>query len=62
METTTRWYHLVAWFFGAAFHKGVPIAMFPCYAWLSSRIIARTPQQCWPQDTIQAEPRPSSCW
>jgi hypothetical protein len=34
---------------------GGPIAMIPCYAWLSSRIIARTPQQCWPQDTIQAE-------
>lgn len=30
---------------------GGPIAMIPCYAWLSSRIIARTPQQCWPQDT-----------
>jgi hypothetical protein len=35
---------------------GGPIAMIPCYAWLSSRIIARTPQQCWPQDTVQIEP------
>lgn len=35
---------------------GGPIAMIPCYAWLSSRIIARTPQQCWPENTIQVEP------
>jgi hypothetical protein len=25
-----------------------PFAMIPCYAWLSSRIVARNPQECWP--------------
>lgn len=36
---------------------GGPIAMIPCYAWLSQRIIAQTPQQCWPQGTVQTEPK-----
>jgi hypothetical protein len=29
-----------------------PIAMIPCYAWLSSRILAKTPQQCWPVESL----------
>ena len=28
-----------------------PFAMIPLYAWLSSRIIARNPQECWPADS-----------
>jgi bifunctional DNase/RNase/predicted permease len=28
---------------------GGPLAMIPCYAWLSSRIIARSPRECWPE-------------
>ena len=28
----------------------VPAAMIPCYAWLSSRIVARSPRECWPFD------------
>jgi hypothetical protein len=28
---------------------GGPLAMIPCYARLSSRIIARSPQECWPE-------------
>jgi hypothetical protein len=31
---------------------GGPIAMIPCYAWLSSRIIARSPQECWTAGTL----------
>jgi hypothetical protein len=28
-----------------------PVALIPCYMWLSSRIIARSPQECWPEMT-----------
>ncbi|MGD0383445.1 MAG: hypothetical protein ABSA77_07995, partial [Thermoguttaceae bacterium] len=31
---------------------GGPLAMIPCYAWLSSRIIARNPQECWPDNSL----------
>ena len=31
---------------------GGPICMVPCYAWLSSRIIARSPCECWPAGTV----------
>ena len=31
---------------------GGPLAMIPCYAWLSSRIIARSPRECWPEGTV----------
>ncbi|MBN2022341.1 MAG: hypothetical protein JW809_06060 [Pirellulales bacterium] len=30
-----------------------PIAMIPCYAWVSSRIIARAPQDCWPDMVLR---------
>ncbi|MHB1038196.1 MAG: hypothetical protein ACYC35_27190 [Pirellulales bacterium] len=33
--------------FGMMF--GGPLAMIPCYAWLSSRIIARSPHEGWPE-------------
>jgi hypothetical protein len=36
--------------FGLLF--GSPLAMIPCYAWLSSRIIARSPQEGWPEMTL----------
>ena len=29
-----------------------PMVAIPCYAWLSSRIIARSPQECWPPGTV----------
>lgn len=25
-----------------------PLAMIPCYVWLSSRVVARSPRECWP--------------
>ena len=31
---------------------GGPFAMIPCYAWLSYRVIAQNPQQCWPWNTL----------
>jgi hypothetical protein len=31
---------------------GGPIAMIACYIWLSSRIIARNPQECWPIESF----------
>lgn len=31
---------------------GAPLAMIPCYAWVSSRIIARSPRECWPAWTL----------
>jgi hypothetical protein len=31
---------------------GCPVAIIPCYAWISSRIIARNPQECWPIGTF----------
>lgn len=46
---------LPAILFTLAVMFGGPIAMIPCYAWLSSRIIATTPQQCWPEGTLRAE-------
>ncbi|MFZ5829089.1 MAG: bifunctional nuclease family protein [Planctomycetota bacterium] len=27
----------------------IPLVMIPCYAWLSSRIIAQSPAHCWPE-------------
>lgn len=42
---------------------GVPLAMIPCYAWLSSRIIARSPRECWPEMMVsdgQEDPRTRS--
>lgn len=38
--------------FGFAAIFGGPIAMIPCYAWLSSRIIACSPQECWSETAI----------
>jgi hypothetical protein len=32
---------------------GGPIGLIPVYAWVSSKIVARTPQECWPM--IEAE-------
>jgi len=38
---------------------GGPLATIPCYCWLSSRIIARSPQECWPRETLnQGHPGP----
>jgi hypothetical protein len=34
---------------------GLPIAMIPCYAWLSSLIIAKTPQDCWPDEFVSLD-------
>ncbi len=34
---------------------GCPLAMIPCYAWLSSRIIARSPRECWPEGSVTDE-------
>ncbi len=31
---------------------GPPLAAIPCYAWLSSRIIARAPGECWPIESF----------
>lgn len=31
---------------------GFPLAAIPCYAWISSRIIARHPVECWPPATL----------
>jgi hypothetical protein len=33
---------------------GGPLAMIPCYMWLSSRIIARNPRECWPDWFIKS--------
>ncbi len=44
---------------------GGPLAMIPCYAWLSSRIIARSPQECWPAMTLdhsRQETRAQTSW
>jgi hypothetical protein len=37
---------------GFAAMFGWVIVAVPCYAWLSSRIIARSPRECWPAETI----------
>jgi hypothetical protein len=37
---------------------GGPIALIPCYAWLSSRIIARSPLECW-SAVLETEVAPS---
>lgn len=39
----------------SAFLLGGAIAMVACYVWLSSRIIARTPQDCWPETMLCKE-------
>lgn len=31
---------------------GFPLAAIPCYAWISSRVIARHPVECWPPATL----------
>jgi hypothetical protein len=31
---------------------GGPVATIACYAWLSSRVIARSPRECWPPETL----------
>jgi hypothetical protein len=37
---------------GAIAVFGVPAAGIPVYIWISSRIIARSPQECWPAETV----------
>lgn len=48
-QDLTIGYVLVGLMFGA------PVALIPVYVWLSSRIIARTPQECWADLDPQAE-------
>jgi len=31
-----------------------PIALIPCYGWVSSRIIARSPKECWPGESLES--------
>lgn len=31
---------------------GFPLAAIPCYAWISSRVIAQHPVECWPPATL----------
>jgi len=35
----------------------LPIAMIPCYVWLSSRIIARCPRESWPEMKMEVVDR-----
>ena len=31
----------------------LPLAVVPGYGWLSARVIARHPVECWPPDTVE---------